>query len=53
MLRGSEINGVIPYFPFKGFSGIEYREFTDYKTGMAPNELPLHNITYWHTLEPF
>ena len=41
MLIGSEINNVIPCLPFsKDINGIEFRSFTDYRTGMASNELP-------------
>ena len=52
MLIGSEINNVIPCLPFSNdLSGIEYRDFTDYRTGMISNELPLPLEAYWHNLE--
>jgi len=52
MLIGSEINNVIPCLPFsKDISGIQYREFVDYRTGMVSKELPLPSTAYWHSLE--
>jgi len=52
MLIGSEKNHVIPCLPYsKDLSGIEYRSFTDYKSGLTSNELPLPITAYWNTLE--
>ena len=52
MLIGSEINHVIPCLPYsKDISGIEYRPFTDYRTGLTSDCLQLPSKEYWHTLE--
>ena len=52
MLTGSEINGVIPCLPYsKDLSGIEYRSFTDYRTGLTSDNLPLPSTEYWKSLE--
>ena len=52
MLIGSEINNVIPCLSYsKDINGIEFRSFTDYRTGTASNELPLPLDAYWHNLE--
>ncbi|MHB8371414.1 MAG: hypothetical protein ACYDAO_00080 [Thermoplasmataceae archaeon] len=52
MLIGSEINNVIPCLSYsKDINGIEFRSFTDYRTGMTSKDLPLPSTAYWHTLE--
>jgi hypothetical protein len=52
MLIGSEVNNVIPCLPFsKNISGVQYREFVDYRTGMVSNELSWPSTAYWHSLE--
>jgi len=52
ILIGSEINNVIPCLPYsKDIKGIEFRSFTDYRTGMMSKELPLPSMAYWYTLE--
>ena len=43
---------VIPCLPYsKDLSGIEYRSFTDYKSGLRSEALPLPITAYWYTLE--
>ena len=52
MLIGSEKNSIIPCLPYsKDISGIEYRPFTDYRTGLTSDCLQLPSKEYWHTLE--
>ncbi|MGC8585901.1 MAG: hypothetical protein ACP5L4_07320, partial [Thermoplasmata archaeon] len=42
MLIGSEKNGIIPCLPFtKDIKEIQYKPFTNYKTGTASDKLPL------------
>ena len=52
MLKGSEVKGVIPCLSYsKDLSGIEYRPFIDYRTGLTSDRLSLSTKEYWHTLE--
>ena len=52
VLVGSEINKVIPCLLYTNdISGIQYRPFTDYRTGQSSNGLPLPTTGYWKSLE--
>ena len=52
MLIGSEINDVMPSLPYsKDLSGIQYKTFTDYRTGLNSDKLSLSSTAYWNTLE--
>jgi len=52
ILIGSEKNGIIPSLPYdKDITGIQYKQFIDYKTDTLSAHLPLPSNEYWHTLE--
>jgi hypothetical protein len=52
MLIGSEKNGIIPCLPYsKDITGIQYKQFVDYKSDTTSSNLPLPLSEYWYTLE--
>jgi hypothetical protein len=52
MLIGNDVNGVIPSLPFtKDIYGIEFSDFTDYRTGNRSSELPMPTTAYWKSLD--
>ena len=52
MLIGSQINDVIPSLPFtKDITGIQYRDFIDYRSGKSSKDLLLPLDAYWKSLE--
>ena len=52
ILIGSETNKIIPCLPYtKNIDGIQFREFTDYRTGLSSGNLPLPSTAYWKSLQ--
>ena len=52
VLVGSQTNGVIPLLPYQNnITGIQYKQFIDYRTNTPSSKLPHYLSYYWKNLE--